>query len=214
MDHLIPVARGGKSSKNNVVPSCRPCNQTRGHKLDVERKFDQLNTSKVWISQEHQQTMGQAYENLNCFGVSKFYFDGIDPLRLSADEMLTWVSIHFTQVDLSAELDEPVLVLVWIRDAIDSVKLNSPNVCDLAKRAPGFPFGWILEHSFVVVTSFSDAGEKLKTDFTELHDVLVFHKASAKPEDFVQVDPLNEVLRNSRNFPGFALSFHVPIQHQ
>ena len=40
MDHLIPVSRGGKSSKNNVVPSCKPCNQTRGHKLDVERAFE------------------------------------------------------------------------------------------------------------------------------------------------------------------------------
>ncbi len=40
MDHLIPVARGGKSSKNNVVPSCKPCNQSRGHKLDVERAFE------------------------------------------------------------------------------------------------------------------------------------------------------------------------------
>ncbi len=42
MDHLIPVGRGGKSSKNNVVPSCRPCNQTRGHKLDVERAFETM----------------------------------------------------------------------------------------------------------------------------------------------------------------------------
>ena len=42
MDHLIPLARGGRSTKNNVVPSCRPCNQTRGHKLDVERAFDEI----------------------------------------------------------------------------------------------------------------------------------------------------------------------------
>lgn len=40
MDHLIPVARGGKTSKNNVVPACKPCNQARGHKLDVERAFE------------------------------------------------------------------------------------------------------------------------------------------------------------------------------
>lgn len=42
MDHLIPVARGGKSSKNNVVPSCKACNQSRGHKLDVERTFESM----------------------------------------------------------------------------------------------------------------------------------------------------------------------------
>lgn len=215
MDHLIPVARGGKSSKNNVVPSCRPCNQSRGHTLDVERKFDQLNTAQVWVTQEHRQTMGKTFENLNCFGVSKFYFDGIDPLRITADEMLTWVSSCFTQVDLSADFAEPVLVLVWIRDAGNSEKLiASPNVYDLARRSPGFPFGWILEHSFVVVTSLSHLGEKLKTDIAELEDVLAFHKASAKPEDLVRIEPVKEVLRYARDLPGFALSFHVPIPHQ
>lgn len=44
MDHLIPIARGGKSVKNNVVPSCKPCNQTRGHTLDVERTLATLAT--------------------------------------------------------------------------------------------------------------------------------------------------------------------------
>ncbi len=46
MDHLIPVARGGKSSKNNVVPSCKPCNTARGHKLDVERAFERFEASQ------------------------------------------------------------------------------------------------------------------------------------------------------------------------
>lgn len=31
MDHLIPLARGGTSSKNNVVVSCKPCNTAKGH---------------------------------------------------------------------------------------------------------------------------------------------------------------------------------------
>ncbi len=39
MDHVIPVARGGKSAKNNVVPSCKACNATKGHLLPVERIF-------------------------------------------------------------------------------------------------------------------------------------------------------------------------------
>ena len=34
MDHLIPIALGGKSNRANVVPSCRPCNQAKGHKLN------------------------------------------------------------------------------------------------------------------------------------------------------------------------------------
>ncbi len=36
MDHLTPVARGGGSTKNNVVPSCKACNTKRGAKMDVE----------------------------------------------------------------------------------------------------------------------------------------------------------------------------------
>ena len=36
MDHLVPVVRGGKSTKGNVVPSCKPCNSARRHKLPFE----------------------------------------------------------------------------------------------------------------------------------------------------------------------------------
>jgi 5-methylcytosine-specific restriction endonuclease McrA len=36
MDHLVPVVRGGKSTKGNVVPSCKPCNAKRRHKLPFE----------------------------------------------------------------------------------------------------------------------------------------------------------------------------------
>lgn len=37
MDHLLPLARGGKTTKSNVVASCHACNASRGHVLDVER---------------------------------------------------------------------------------------------------------------------------------------------------------------------------------
>jgi len=33
MDHLVPVVRGGKSTRGNVVPSCKPCNTARKHSL-------------------------------------------------------------------------------------------------------------------------------------------------------------------------------------
>ncbi|HET7004367.1 MAG TPA: HNH endonuclease [Candidatus Binatia bacterium] len=36
MDHLVPVVRGGKSTKGNVVPSCKPCNTARQHRLPFE----------------------------------------------------------------------------------------------------------------------------------------------------------------------------------
>ena len=36
MDHLVPVIRGGKSTKGNVVPSCKACNNQRRHNLPFE----------------------------------------------------------------------------------------------------------------------------------------------------------------------------------
>ncbi len=36
MDHLVPVIRGGQSTKGNVVPSCKACNNARKHRLPFE----------------------------------------------------------------------------------------------------------------------------------------------------------------------------------
>ena len=36
MDHVVPLVRGGKSVKSNVVPSCRECNAAKRYLLPVE----------------------------------------------------------------------------------------------------------------------------------------------------------------------------------
>lgn len=36
MDHVIPLVRGGKSTKNNLVPSCKECNNKKKHALPWE----------------------------------------------------------------------------------------------------------------------------------------------------------------------------------
>ena len=36
MDHLVPVIRGGKSTRGNLVPSCKSCNSARKHRLPFE----------------------------------------------------------------------------------------------------------------------------------------------------------------------------------
>lgn len=43
MDHLIPIARGGKSDKKNCVPSCKDCNTKKGYKTRAEMAMDELN---------------------------------------------------------------------------------------------------------------------------------------------------------------------------
>jgi len=36
MDHIVPVARGGRSTKGNVVPSCKDCNNAKQQLLPME----------------------------------------------------------------------------------------------------------------------------------------------------------------------------------
>ncbi|MFO7886655.1 MAG: HNH endonuclease [Desulfobacteraceae bacterium] len=36
MDHIIPIARGGKSIKSNLVPCCKTCNTSKKQMLPLE----------------------------------------------------------------------------------------------------------------------------------------------------------------------------------
>jgi len=36
MDHVVPIIRGGKSVKGNVVPCCKECNSRKKHYLPLE----------------------------------------------------------------------------------------------------------------------------------------------------------------------------------
>ncbi len=36
MDHKVPLARGGVSSRNNIVLACKPCNFDKKYKTPVE----------------------------------------------------------------------------------------------------------------------------------------------------------------------------------
>jgi len=36
LDHLVPVSRGGKSTKTNCVPACKSCNNKKKNLLPME----------------------------------------------------------------------------------------------------------------------------------------------------------------------------------
>jgi len=36
MDHIVPIIRGGKSTKGNVVPCCKECNSNKKYLLPIE----------------------------------------------------------------------------------------------------------------------------------------------------------------------------------
>ena len=44
MDHIVPLSRGGKTSKGNVVPCCKECNTKKKHLLIMELENKSLNT--------------------------------------------------------------------------------------------------------------------------------------------------------------------------
>ncbi len=42
MDHLVPLARGGMSTKGNLVTACQPCNENKKLKTPAEQIFEKL----------------------------------------------------------------------------------------------------------------------------------------------------------------------------
>jgi len=36
MDHIVPIIRGGKTAKGNVVPCCKKCNNSKKHMVPSE----------------------------------------------------------------------------------------------------------------------------------------------------------------------------------
>ena len=36
MDHVVPLSRGGKSKKGNIVPACKACNNKKRYLLPIE----------------------------------------------------------------------------------------------------------------------------------------------------------------------------------
>lgn len=42
LDHVVPVARGGTSTKGNVVPACDACNKTKKYLTPAEQILAEL----------------------------------------------------------------------------------------------------------------------------------------------------------------------------
>lgn len=46
MDHVVPMARGGRSVRGNVVPCCKACNNEKTIRTPAEIIMDQLDDGK------------------------------------------------------------------------------------------------------------------------------------------------------------------------
>lgn len=50
MDHIVPIIRGGKSVKSNIVPACKDCNNKKKYMLPMEWE-QYLNSLKCFDSE-------------------------------------------------------------------------------------------------------------------------------------------------------------------
>jgi len=46
MDHVIPLSRGGKSSKGNIVPCCKDCNNKKKYMTPVDMIIKMMKEEK------------------------------------------------------------------------------------------------------------------------------------------------------------------------
>ena len=46
MDHIVPLSRGGKSTKGNIVPCCKNCNNEKKYLTPADLILQQLKNSK------------------------------------------------------------------------------------------------------------------------------------------------------------------------
>lgn len=52
MDHVVPLIRGGKSTKSNIVPCCKECNNKKKYLIPIEweaylHQFDFSDPEKI-----------------------------------------------------------------------------------------------------------------------------------------------------------------------
>jgi 5-methylcytosine-specific restriction endonuclease McrA len=46
MDHIVPLSKGGKSTKGNVVPCCKECNNKKKYMTPVDMVIKLMNEEK------------------------------------------------------------------------------------------------------------------------------------------------------------------------
>jgi len=52
MDHRVPLVRGGRSTKGNVVPACKACNVAKKYRLPTEwEEYLARLARKAWTSE-------------------------------------------------------------------------------------------------------------------------------------------------------------------
>ena len=140
---------------------------------------------------EARSTIDKTFEfKVNCFSVSQFYFRDKPLGYATADEMLDFVAQNFEQVKAPTA---DTLTLVWSRSTPYSV-MDKISVRELANRKPGFPFGLVLEHSFV-----------------HIDEQTVYQKADPNLGSRIELISLTAALAPYVCLEGFEVTHHILI---
>ena len=145
------------------------------------------------MREEALSAIGKTFDyKVNCFCISEFFYRPTQYRHSTAEEMLDFASENFKQIKESGPKN---LALVWSRSTFD-LPFGQIKVRELAKRQSGFPFGLILEHSFV------------QTD-----DGLVFQKADPSLTSKVELTSFTLAIAPYLNKKGCELTWHAPISN-
>lgn len=127
-------------------------------------------------------------KQVNCFCVAKNFFVEGDWKSLSADEMLNFTHLAFQQVYMP---QFPCLKLIWSRTN-NILPPGGIEIDELVKRKDGFPFGLILEHSFV-----------------QLDQKFVYQKPDPLLTSSIEVISIDEAITPYQGKMGFEITRHI-----
>lgn len=65
-DHKIPKSRGGRNTRDNIVPACEPCNNLKGSRTVAE--FIAYTESLMWAERERERELQKELREVLQFG--------------------------------------------------------------------------------------------------------------------------------------------------
>jgi len=87
----------------------------------------------------------------NCFNAIQLYWNDTADLHfVGPEEFLTYIKFHFTQIKVSLPQQAGDVAVIWSRSS-DLLPVGSIRIEELQKERQGYPFGLIIEHSFVII---------------------------------------------------------------
>ena len=127
----------------------------------------------------------------NCFNAVKIYWQDSKVQKLTGpQEFVEYIATNFQQISLDDSLYRGDVCIVWSRSDFQ-LPIGQINLNALANKNEGYPFGLLIEHSFVYI-----------------EENQVFHKPDPKSSSLYQMASFVEVVNSYQMVKGFELTRH------